>query len=640
VHELFAFTVIGIVSGAAYAVAASGLVVTYTTSGVFNIAHGAVGMAMAFMYWQLRIGWGWPTPLALAAVLVVIAPAFGALVERVLVRRVRDLGTVAGLVVTIGLMVLLIGLVNTVWKPQARYFPEFFGSSGFTLFGVRVSAEQAITVGVAVGVAVVLRALLYRTRLGVAMRAVVDDEALAATNGARPAWLRTCGWAIGSSLAALAGILIAPTLQLSVLPLTLLVVDAYAAAMVGRLRSLPLTFAGAIGIGLLQSYAVGYMPSTGGFWGSTAMQGLRLSIPAVALFAVLLVLPGDRVRAGRSTGRVAPAPASLRSSLAGGVLLVGGVVVATGFLSVANVFRLGTGLALGLVMLSLVPLTGWGGQISLCQMTLAGLGAFAMVRVSATAGPAVGLLASAGLAGAAGALIALPALRLRGLHLALATMAFATAMDNMFFPAAVAFTFDGSVRVPRPAIFAWKVESQRGEVVLLSVVFAVVGIGLLALRRGRYGRLLAAARDSEAACQTLGLDLTTTKVVLFGLSAALAGLGGALYGGMESVAGSTDFMMLQSLPILLLVVVGGVSTAGGALLGGLSLGFAPLLQSMFPSVAELSLLGSGLAGIALASNPDGLVPGWVARARLGLETVRTFVRPQGEAGRLTNLSGG
>lgn len=624
-NELLAFTVIGVVAGAAYAVAATGLVVTYSTSGVFNIAHGAIGMAMAFVYWQLRVAWGWPTPLALVVVLLGIAPALGALIEVTLVRRVRDISVAASLVVTIGLMVLLIGLVDTIWKPEARIFPTFFGQAGFQLAGVRVSYEQAITVLVAVAIAVGLRLFLYRTRTGVAMRAVVDDEGLASLNGARPAWLRTLGWALGSSLAALAGILIAPALQLSVLPLTLLVVDAYAAAMVGRLRSLPLTFAGAMGIGLLQSYAVGYMPS-GGFWDSTAMQGLRLSIPAVVLFVVLLVLPGDAVRPTRSTPRrEVPGPPGLVKSLTGAVVLVGAVYLATGLLSVGNVFRLGTGLALGLVMLSLVPLTGWGGQISLCQMTFAGLGAFAMARVT-SGGSIVGLLAAVGLAAAVGALIALPALRLRGLHLALATMAFATAMDNMFFPSAVAFTFDGTVRVPRPSLGGFHLASQRAEVVFLAVVFAVLSVGLLALRRGPFGRLLSAMRDSEPGCQTLGLSLTTTKLLLFALSAGLAGLAGALYGGMESVAGSTDFEMLQSLPILLLVVVGGVSTTSGALVGGLSLGFAPLLQSVVPSVTELSLLGSGLAGAALASNPDGIVAGWSARIRTLLAVSRARAR--------------
>jgi branched-chain amino acid transport system permease protein len=613
-HELIAFGVVGIVTGAAYAVAASGLVVTYSTSGIFNIAHGAIGMLMAFVYWQLRVAWGLPTPVALLAVLLVIAPGFGALVEITLIRRVQGSTVATTLVVTIGLMVGLIGLVETVWKPEARIFPTFFGTAGFKLAGVFVTWEQAITVMAAVLIALGLRLFLYRTRIGIAMRAVVDNRELAALNGARPAWVSTFSWALGASLAALAGILIAPTLQLSVLALTLLVVDAYAAAMVGRLRSLPLTFAGAIAIGLAQSYAVGYMP-TSGFFGSTPMQGLRLSIPAILLFGALLFLPQDTIESGRLLARrVAIAPASLAKSLAGGAALVASVAILTGVLSAGNVVRLGTGIGLGLVMLSLVPLTGWGGQVSLCQMTFAGLGAFAMARVGDGGSP-LGLLAAAGLAGAVGALVALPALRMRGLYLALATMAFATAMDNMVFPAPAVFSYNGTVTIRRPDIFGLHFTGQRSYVIFLAVVFSILSVLLLAMRRGRFGRLLSAMKDSEAACATLGLSLTSTKLAVFALSAAIAGLAGALYGGMISVAGSTDFQMLQSLPILLLVVVGGVATASGALFGGLSLGLLPVVQNLFPSLAGITLLGSGLAGVTLGSNPDGVMVGIFERLR-------------------------
>ena len=613
-RELIAFGVVGIVTGAAYAVAASGLVVTYATSGIFNIAHGAIGMLMAFVYWQLRVAWGLPTPIALAAVLLVIAPGFGALVEIGLVRRVRGGAVATTLVVTIGLMVGLIGLVETVWKPEARIFPSFFGTAGFRVAGVFVTWEELITVLAAIGIAAGLRLFLYRTRIGTAMRAVVDNRELAALNGARPAWIGTLSWALGASLAALAGILIAPTLQLSVLALTLLVVDAYAAAMVGRLRSLPLTFAGAIAIGLAQSYAVGYMP-TSGFFGSTPMQGLRLSIPAILLFGALLVLPEDTIEGGRlALRRAAVAPAGLGKSLLGGAVLVLGVAAATSVLSAGNVVRLGTGIGLGLVMLSLLPLTGWGGQVSLCQMTFAGLGAFAMSKLGGGGSP-LGLLAAVGLAGVVGGIVALPALRMRGLYLALATMAFATAMDNMVFPAPAIFSYNGSVTIRRPDIFGMHFTGQSSYVIFLAVVFAILSAALLALRRGPFGRVLSAMKDSEAACATLGLSLTTTKLAVFSLSAAIAGLAGALYGGMVSVAGSTDFQMLQSLPILLLAVVGGVATASGALFGGLSLGLLPLVQGLFPSLAGITLLGSGLAGVTLGSNPDGVMVGLFDRLR-------------------------
>ena len=611
-NELIAFTVVGVVTGATYAIAASGLVVTYATSGIFNIAHGAIGMLMAFVYWQFRVAWDWPAPLALAIVILVIAPLFGALVERFLIRRVQHAAVATTLVVTIGLMVGLIGLVETVWKPESRELAPFFGHAGFHAGSIFITWSEVVTVGVAAAIAIGLRLLLYRTRTGISMRAVVDNRGLAGLNGARPQRISTLSWGLGSMLAAIAGILIAPTLQLSVLALTLLVVDAYAAAMVGRLRNLPLTFVGALGIGLVQSYAVGYMP-TGGIWGSTPLQGLRLAIPSILLFVVLLVLPQDTIQGARATvRRNVVGVASLPRTLLGGAGLVVAVWGVTGLLSPGNVVNLGTGLALGLVMLSLVPLTGWGGQVSLCQMTFAGLGAFAMARLGHGGSP-WGLVAAAVLAGAVGAAVSLPALRLRGLYLALATLAFASAMDDMFFPSATAFGFDGSVAIPRPRFFGITMASNRSFVIFLAAVFALIAMALLALRRGPFGRVLAAMKDSEAACATLGLNLTTTKLVVFTLSAALAGVAGALYGAMESVAGSVDFMMLQSLPVLLLAVVGGVATAGGALFGGLSLGLLPLLSNVFPGLEGITLLGSGLAGITLGSNPDGLVPALYAR---------------------------
>ena len=430
---------------------------------------------------------------------------------------------------------------------------QFFGNHGFNFLGVFIEWQEAITIGAAIAIAVGLRLFLYRTRAGVAMRGVVDNRELIGLYGGRPSSYATLSWAIGASLAAVAGILVAPTLQLQPLILTLLVIDAYAAAIIGRLKSLPLTFAGALLIGLLSSYAT-YFPSTG-FWGTTAIQGLKLSVPAVLLFVVLLAMPMSRIRSGWLQRRVGLAPASLFRSLQGGVLLVGAVIVAVELLSVGNVAKLGIGLATGLVCLSLVPLAGWGGQIALCQLTFAGIGAFAMSKWGG-GGSVLGLAAAAGLAGVVGALVALPALRLRGLYLALATMAFAAAMDNMFFPSA--FGFNGSVAIAKPSLFGLHVSGNKAFDILLAVVFALLSIGLLALRRGPFGRVLIAMKDSEAACATLGLSLTRTKLVVFALSAAVAGLAGALLGGAESVAGATTFEMFSSLLILAAVAIGGV----------------------------------------------------------------------------------
>jgi branched-chain amino acid transport system permease protein len=260
-EQFLTYTILGLTIGATYAVAASGLVLTYTTSGIFNFSHGAIGMFAAFAFWQLAYDWGWPIPLALAVVLLVLAPAFGAFIELVIMRGLAEATETTRVVVSVSLLASLIGLALWIWPPVvARPFPMFLNGHKVTIFGAPVTAHQLISLGCGLVIAIGLGVMLRSTRIGVDMRAVVDSRQLLMLCGGRPDRVAVVSWAIGSSLAALAGILIAPTLQLSVVPLTLMVVNAYAAAVIGRLRSLPLTFLGAIILGLLDAYANGSEP--------------------------------------------------------------------------------------------------------------------------------------------------------------------------------------------------------------------------------------------------------------------------------------------------------------------------------------------------------------------------------------------
>ncbi len=597
-RDFLSFTIIGIVTGSIYAVAASGLVLTYTTSGIFNFAHGGIGMFMAFTYWELRFNRILPAPLAIFLVVLVIAPLMGAAIERVLMRHLHGRATGTSLVVTIGLMVMLMGLAQGIWPPQSRSFPEFFGGSiAFSLAGVRISTHQLIIIGVTALAAALFWYLLNRTRLGVAMRAVVDDRNLAALNGVSPARVSMLSWAMGASLAAVAGILSAPLLNLEILRLTLLVVVAYAAAVVGKLKSLPLTFAGAMILGLL----TGYLEFP---WLHTDnIPGLRGALPTIMLFVVLLLIPEERLRVGRLAGERGPRVPSFMESVQGGLLLV---VVALGvsfILSDADLVRTGQGLALAIVMLSLVLLTGYGGQVSLAQMTFVGIGAFAMARFGVGGNP-LGLLMAPLLAAPLGALVALPALRLQGLYLALATMAFGVLAEEMLFPRSWLFG-SGAREVPRLDVFGVSFSGEQTFFVLLAVAFAALGVLVLVLRRGRFGRLVSAMRDSPSACTTLGVNLTTTKLGVFALSAAMAGLAGALYGGLRGSAQTTDFYMFQSLPVLLMAVIGGITTVSGALIGGLLLG---LLQTQEATgfLGGAVFLFTGAAAVSLGRNPHGV----------------------------------
>src|SRR5438270_3247208 len=228
--EFLAFTITGIVTGAVYAIAASGLVVTYTTSGIFNFAHGAIGMVMAFLYWELRVNHHWPAPIALFVVLLVLAPLAGALIERLLMRNLRGGDTGTSLVVTIGLLLVMIGFAQIVWPPNTvRALTPFFGNSHIRILGLNVTYHQITMLLTAVGVAVLLRFILYRTRPGIAMRAVVDDRNLAALNAAQPYRTSQMSWPIGSMLAAAAGILLAPQLNPEVHALPFLAVNGHPA---------------------------------------------------------------------------------------------------------------------------------------------------------------------------------------------------------------------------------------------------------------------------------------------------------------------------------------------------------------------------------------------------------------------------
>jgi branched-chain amino acid transport system permease protein len=451
-------------------------------------------------------------------------------------------------------------------------------------------------------VAIFLRLFLYRTRTGTALRAVVDNPELTALAGASPERFGQLGWAIGSMLAALAGVLLAAIVSpLDATTLTLLVINGFAAAMVGRLRNLPLTFIGGIALGLTEAYLVGYLP-VGAF-----LSQVKPTVPMVFLFIVLILLPERRI-AGRTVSPRAPRVAGLWESLIAGGVLVGLALLIGPTLSKSNLQTASHGVVLGVIMLSLVLLVGYGGQVSLCQMTFAGLGAFAMGQV-ANGASWWGVLAAVGLAAVVGAIIALPALRLRGLYLALATLAFAQAMDTGFFLNEHTFGISGSLNVGRVQLPGISLDSDQTFFVFLTVIFALVAIGLLALRRGSYGRRLRALADSPAASATVGMNLTATKLTVFAISAGLAGLGGALYGQQQGLVGEPDFQLLLSLTLVLLAVVWGIRTMTGMLVAGLLFAFFPVIQSHFPALRDLLYLGTGLAAIGIGRNPNGIFGG-------------------------------
>jgi len=637
--KIIRFLVVAITYASIYGIAASGLVVTYTTSGIFNFAQGAIGMFLAFAYWQLKApeAWGIPTIPALIITLLIVAPLLGAIIERLIMRRLADAPLVGQLVATIGLLAFFIGLADIIWASNTYRSIGFFfgGTSGFNtsslgLGNTVVTWYRVVTIVTGIGIAVVLRTVLYRTRLGVSMRAVVDNRELAALNGARPGRVSMFAWALSTSMAGVAGIFLAQELvNLDSQALTIFIVEAFAAAIIGRLRSLPMTLAGGAVLGVAVSFQREFL-DFGNRWAELGRPGV---IPGIILFLSLLFLPQARIEGRRAATAVTAQVPTIKRALVGFIVLFAVIVILASLLSSANVVFVEFGVVVGLIMLSLVPLTGWAGQISFAQITFVGFGAWAGFEFSKSGGDAFGLhlypsgspfalIVAAIVAIPIGLLMALPALRLQGLYLALASMAFAL-MAPVIFDLPEVFSNSGRKIVPlemfgysfdQPfTILGVDFPAGAGFLIFATFLFCAMGLSVVALRRSIFGRRLVAMRDSPAACATLGVNLLATKLAVFGLSAAIAGFAGAVLAIHYGSAQSTNFAMLEGLPYLLLLVVGGVGVVSGAVFGATVFQvFTAFLPSVwFPTTKVVqwwSKVGPGLAGVGIARQPEGVIP--------------------------------
>jgi branched-chain amino acid transport system permease protein len=299
----------------------------------------------------------------------------------------------------------------------------------------------------------------------------------------------------------------------------------------------------------------------------------------------------------------------------GGIALVV-VTAALGAMMAAPDLNLVTkGFGFAVITLSLVPLTGYAGQISLAQLTFTGIGAVAMATWGATGSP-LGVALSIGVCAVVGAVVALPALRLSGIYLALATAAFALFCTSMFFSQTDVMP-GGSIQVPPLKFGPIEITNDYRQLILFAVTIACIGNLIVLLRRNAWGRRLAAMKDSPVACATLGLNLTSTKVGVFALSAAIAGAGGALAGRTFII---DDFSLPSSLPITMLAVVGGIGSVAGAFMGGLLLGAIPIGATFFAAnaigvfrfvslpVTDVLSFTPGLMGVSLGREPDGAAP--------------------------------
>ncbi len=646
-QDFLAYTVLGICLGSIYAIAATGLVVTYSTSGVFNVAHGSVATMSALIYWQLRFDWDVQPLVALVLTVCVFAPLIGLVLEVVVIRGLRGTSEVTRLVTPIAVLLGVNGAATWIWfrNDQRSIVPKrFFGLSNVKILGQAVYYHQLIGVALAVVIAAALYVLLFKTRAGVTMRATVDDRTLLMLNGGRPDRASLVSWAIGAGLAGLAGVLLSPVQgALQVFALTLLIFDAYPAAIAGRLRSVPLTYVGAMVLGLSKLY-FDWLSEAGTRW--LALKNLRIALPAVLLFVALLILPQDRLRGAIvSRTRERFHVPTMRQAVAWGGVLVVVVYMLQKLMSGSAVISLSNGMALSLLAVSLVLLTGYAGEINLAIFTFAGIALIAAWQFDVGPGGlatqksmSVGaILLAICVCAIVGGLIALPALRLRGLYLGLATFAFGIIVYQLVilqtqplrgsifgWDFTVNFFSTGSLTMPRPHWFGIDFTDQRNFLMLMTVMFALIGIGLIAVRRSAYGRMIVAMKDSPAACATLGMNVTRVKLGVFMLSSGISGLGGLMWASQQkTLANNNGFDGFQSLTLFMIAVVGGIGYVSGALLAGIFLSVLnvvmpavwtklghdyPALHWLFVSVMKnfTMFVGPALIGIGLGKNPSGI----------------------------------
>ncbi|MFI1355358.1 ATP-binding cassette domain-containing protein [Streptomyces sp. NPDC020898] len=542
-------TLAGLSVGSAAALTGIGLIVTHRATGVLNFAHGAIAMVCAYALRQCTVEWGWPLWLGALVTLLLLAPAIGMALERFVFRPLAVLGgdPAQTLVASIGVFVLLVGGAVLMWGPGARAdAPEV------------VPAEPRGQLAVALVLAAAVGAVTRWTRFGRQLRAVVDDRQLAVLGGIDADRVAAAGWAFGSFTAGLTGVLLAPYVRLDPYGMPLLVMEVVAVAVAARMRSLPVAVLVALGIGVAQSQLTRLHPSG---WAQPLLQAVSTNLFVVALLVAALVLPGIGTRDALPRTATARVPTPPGAWIVAAVLFL----LPLGFAG-SDLHTSVQVPALGVVLLSLVVVTGRGGQISLGQAAYAGLGALftallaagrfpGLPRLPELAALAVAVLLVAPL----GLLTGWPAIRRHGLALALATFAVGVGVSRFVFAQPYATS---GLSVHRPAGF----ESDRAFYVLELALLAGALLATRSLRTGRTGRALAAMRDHESGASAAGVRVPSLKLLAFVAGAALAALGGALLSMGVRAFDPGAFDPVRGLLWFAAVVVLGADSTLGALL--------------------------------------------------------------------------
>jgi branched-chain amino acid transport system permease protein len=627
-EQFLGFAFPGIPYGCTYALVAVCLVLTYQATGVFNFAFGAQAFASAFIFTYLTEYRNWSGFEAFLLTVVVMGPVVGWAFDRLLFRHIPNSNSTAKMVCSLALLVGIPDLLPVLFGPQnldatATILP-FFNPNVvyFMIAGTPINGIYLSTISVTVVVLIALTILLRYTALGLQMRAAVESRRLVQLDGVNGIGVVSVAWIVSSFMAALAGVLFAPVFgAFTPENYITLTVTAIAAAAWAMLRSLPIAAGVAVLIGVLTTLLQGYVSPQSLFYAA-----IIPSLPFLFLVGALLLLPKLReLDANRDPmASIDPPPppmaATARAPSMDRIIRVLWWVVFAGFFvsmltwipdAWTGVFN--SGLAYAIVLLSITMITGMAGQLSLCQATLAGVGAFTAAQVANHLGinMLIGGLIGAALAAAVAVVLALLSLRLRGLGLALMTLAFALFIDATFFNETYITGGPQGLVVQSKWLGTTAFFNFNGHSMFLLTlgVLIVASIVVLLVRKGTVGRNLAALRGSETATAGLGVNPTWQRIMVFALSGAIAGIGGMIFSMQQQVVNPTDWNADISLVLVVLVVTTSVTTVEGAIQAGVSFFVIEhILQVYLPArFASLTVVLFAFGALQYAKHPEGVL---------------------------------
>ncbi len=631
----------GLGSGAAYAALSLGLVITYKGTGVINFAAGAMGAWSGYVCSQLRSGGTLVFPVVfihpsvhlarqvplLPALLIslITGVLLGLAVHALVFRPLRSAPALAKVVASAGVMLALQALIVQRFGSSTVIVAPILPSGSLAVGGVSIPQDVLWLAAIVAAAAAVTGAWFRYARTGLALRAAAEDPRTASVAGLNTDRLAAISWMLASGIAGFIVVLAAPVTGLSPAGYTLYVVPALACALVGRLGSIGAAVSAGLILGMIGS-GVTYLSSQP-WWPSWAGTGISSTVPLLAVIVVLFLLGKSLPsRDSAIAGRLPVVPVVRhRFRLLAGLLLTGLVAL----LVTGGSYRFGviTSMIMGVVALSYVVLTGLLGQVSFAQAAFAGVGGFSLSKLATSAGlgfPWAPLLAAL-IAGVLGMVVGLPALRIRGTQLAVVTLALGLAFEQAVFSNTALSGVFGAV-VPPPLLPGLDLSvrggldtARLGFGLLCLIVLTLAAWAVANLTRSGTGQRMLAVRSNERVSASIGISVTATKLTGFGLSAFIAGLGGALIGYSYGSVSVASFTALTGLSWLMLAYVGGITSVGGALTAGTlaTLGIvfvvinrlAPMSDNIYQLIVAIGLI------LTAIFNPEGMAGAW--RQRLG-----------------------